>query len=349
MERLPFTTSYRDRHGRTRWRFRYRGRQQELPGQPGEPEFQAAYEAAVANRPRRTATVASLHPIQPRTLRAAWVGLQRTAEWKRLGPTSVRDQTRVAERLLTRPIAAGSMPWGDAPMADLRRKHVKRLLDELSDTPHAADHALRMLRKLIGFALDEEWIEVDPTHRLRWRPPTEGHRAWRPDELARFVARWPTGTTPRLVFALALFTGARRIDLVRLRWSDMADDVIAFTQAKTAIEVVLDVLPPLKAELDAASRRGETILVTKFGRPFSDKSLTGRFRDWCEMAGLSGCTLHGLRKTLGEALAEGGATATQIQAALGHTTMQQADLYTKSADRRIAARAGLKVVKFRTV
>lgn len=349
MDKPPFTTSYQDRHGRTRWRFRYRGRQHELPGQPGEPAFEAAYAAAVEQRPARKATVARLPLVQPRSLRAAWLGLQRAAEWKRLGPTSVRDQTRIAERFLTRPIAAGAMPWGDAPVADLRRKHVKRLLDDLAGTPHAADHVLRLLRKLVGYALDEEWIDVDPTYRLRWRPPTDGHRAWTPDELAVFAQCWPPGTTPRLVFMLALFTGARRVDLVKLRWDDVRDGVVTFRQVKTGVPVALDVLAPLADELARTSRRGPTILVTQYGRPFSDKSLTGRFRDWCEMAGLAGTTLHGLRKTLGAAMADGGATAKGIQAALGHTTLQQADLYTKAADRQAAARAALKVVRFKGV
>lgn len=345
----PNAGPYLDRHGRLRWRFRHKGRTVQLPHEPGHPEFEAAYSAAAAGLPKpKPATVVRLNAPAPRSLRACFVALQRTAEWKRLSETSRRDQRRVAERFLTRPVVTGEPDtWGDMPIADLRRIHVKRdILSPMADTPHAADHVLRMLRKLVTVALDEEWIEIDPTHRIRWRPETRGHRAWKPDELVAFERRWPTGSTPRLVYAMALCLGARRVDLVRLRWEDVTEGGVAFRQVKTGVDVSLDILPALAREIAQTQRRGGTILVTKYGSPFSDKSLTGRFRDWCEMAGLSGCTLHGLRKTLGEALADGGATAKQIQAVLGHTTLQQADLYTRSADRRRAATAGLKVVRF---
>lgn len=344
----PNAGTYLDRHGRTRWRFRRKGKTTTLPGAPGEPIFEAAYAAAAAGLPpHRPAQVVRLRAAAPRSLQACFVTLRRTAEWKRLSETSKRNQTRVAERFLARKVApAAPETWGDMPVADVRRRHVKAILGEMADTPHAADHVLRLLRKLVTVALDQEWIEVDPTHRIRWRPDTEGHRAWKPDELVAFEKRWPTGSTPRLVYTMALCLGARRVDLVRLRWDDVAEAGVSFRQIKTGVDVSLDVLPALARELAATPRRGNTILVTKFGKPFSDKSLTGRFRDWCEMAGLAGTTLHGLRKTLGEALADGGATAKQIQAVLGHTTMQQADLYTRSADRRRAAAAGLKVVRF---
>ena len=54
-------------------------------------------------------------------------------------------------------------------------------------------------------------------------------------------------------------------------------------------------------------------MVTQYGQPFSPKALGMRMQDWTRAAGIPpGYTLHGLRKTLGKALAEGqasGATA----------------------------------------
>src|SRR5712675_2326136 len=43
------------------------------------------------------------------------------------------------------------------------------------------------------------------------------------------------------------------------------------------------------------------------------------------------CKPHGLRKTLGRRLADAGVSAHDIMAALGHTTLAQAELYTKEA------------------
>jgi integrase len=46
------------------------------------------------------------------------------------------------------------------------------------------------------------------------------------------------------------------------------------------------------------------------------------------------CKPHGLRKTLGRRLADAGVSAHDIMAALGHTTLTQAENYTREADRR---------------
>ncbi|SON54567.1 site-specific tyrosine recombinase XerC [Hartmannibacter diazotrophicus] len=77
----------------------------------------------------------------------------------------------------------------------------------------------------------------------------------------------------------------------------------------------------------------ETILVTSYGKPFSEKSLTGRMADWTRAAGLEpGCILHDLRKTLGQRMADAGATSRQAMAILGHDDIEHAELYSREAD-----------------
>lgn len=49
----PYASQYRDRHGKTRWRFRKGKLTVGLRGEPGSPEFDAAYQAAAAGSPIR--------------------------------------------------------------------------------------------------------------------------------------------------------------------------------------------------------------------------------------------------------------------------------------------------------
>tara|TARA_R110002020_G_scaffold198564_2_gene399721 strand:+ start:2193 stop:2363 length:171 start_codon:yes stop_codon:yes gene_type:complete len=46
-----------------------------------------------------------------------------------------------------------------------------------------------------------------------------------------------------------------------------------------------------------------------------------------------GCTIHGLRKTLGKTLAEAGASTRQLMETLGHDDIQHAELYSRAAER----------------
>ncbi|AEW14776.1 integrase/recombinase [Brucella canis HSK A52141] len=85
--------------------------------------------------------------------------------------------------------------------------------------------------------------------------------------------------------------------------------------------------------------------MTAYGEPFSPKSLTGRMADWTPSAKLpKGFTLHGLRKTLGKILAEGGASTRQIMDTLGHDDIARAELYTREAEQARLATDGMSRV-----
>jgi site-specific recombinase XerC len=83
--------------------------------------------------------------------------------------------------------------------------------------------------------------------------------------------------------------------------------------------------------LDAADKRGETVLVTAYGQPFSAKSLTGMMAHWCKLGLPKGLTLHGLRKSLGVYLAEAEASTRQLMDVLGRDDIDHAELYSREA------------------
>lgn len=62
-----------------------------------------------------------------------------------------------------------------------------------------------------------------------------------------------------------------------------------------------------------------------------------------------GCTLHGLRKTLGRLPAEGGATTRQLMGTLGHDDISHAEPYSRAAEQeRLARDAMNRLVRQRT-
>ena len=348
MAERPYLSSFRDAYGKTRWRFR-RGRKTiSLRGSPGQPAFEAAYAAAIEGRRVRVAAV-ERHPgsVVPRSLRAAWLIVLKSADWNALRDTSREQQQNVAERfLMARVDPAASMVWGDVLSEHVKRRHVRAILAGMSDTPHAGAMVLRLLRKLTGVALDEEWIEVDPTYRVKHRPEYGGWRAWTAAERSAFEGHWPIGSTPRLAYALALYTGQRRADVANMRWADIEAGSIHVVQGKTGRELWLPILPALAEALAATPRSSGTILVTQYGQPFSVKALGMRMQDWTRAAGLpAGVTMHGLRKTMGKLLAEGGATTRELMDVLGHKNIQHAELYSREAEQRHLAKSGMAKLK----
>ena len=194
---------------------------------------------------------------------------------------------------------------------------------------------------MITVALDEEWIDTDPTWKMNYSPAYVGWRAWTDHERAMFEARWPLGSAPRTAYALALWLSNRRSDVVRLRWDwfDFQKGFAAIQTKKGKKALILPITPMLREAIEAVERKGDTILVTQYGKPFSEKSITGRKRVWTKAAGMpTGCTLHGLRKTLRKMLAESGASTRQLMEMLGHDNIEHAELYSCEAEQQRMAR-----------
>ena len=88
-----------------------------------------------------------------------------------------------------------------------------------------------------------------------------------------------------------------------------------------------------------------TSLVTAQGKPFTAAGFGNYFRDLCREAGLpERCTSHGLRKAAATYLAELGFTDHQLMAWFGWTSISQAQVYTRSANRKRMARDGAKLI-----
>ncbi|MBO0757816.1 MAG: tyrosine-type recombinase/integrase [Bradyrhizobiaceae bacterium] len=114
---------------------------------------------------------------------------------------------------------------------------------------------------------------------------------------------------------------------------------VEYVRNKTGVEVDLGLHSELEIALGAASRDHVTIINTEYGKPFTIAGFSQFMRDAIKEAGLPlGCKPHGLRKTLGRRMADAGCSAHEIMAALGHTTLAEAERYTRAADRRRGGR-----------
>ena len=99
-----------------------------------------------------------------------------------------------------------------------------------------------------------------------------------------------------------------------------------------------------KSAIDSTDRPRThvTVINTTYGKPFTVDGYSRFKRDTITAAGLPmECQPHGLRKTLGRLLADAGATAHETMAALGYTTLAEAECYTRDADRRRGGQAAI--------
>lgn len=332
--RLPHVQREVSRHGRVMWFFRRKrgGPRRRLPDDYGSDEFMEAYNAALADKaaPERTkATSGTL----------SWLVEQykRSAKWAGLAPSTQAARDRLMRGICDRA--------GEMPIRQITKRIVQQGVNDRAAKPEAANAFLKTMRSLLAHAVEMDILDRNPALDVKLiRVQTDGHHTWTPEELDAFEARWPVGTNARLAFDLVLYTGLRIGDLRHIGRQHIRDGILSIRPEKTRrssnVVVTLHLPEQLLASIAAVQSDGLHLLITEYGKPFaSGKSISAWFSERCKMAGVPG-TAHGIRKAGATRDAERGATAHELMAKYGWVTMDEAERYTRAADRR---RIGLAV------
>jgi integrase len=197
------------------------------------------------------------------------------------------------------------------------------------------------------WALAEGRVPDDPTLGVkRVKVKTTGYKTWSEAEIELFEAKHPIGSKARLAFALILYTGQRRSDVVRMGRQHIHKGVLTIDQGKTdggeAAHLEIPVHPKLREIIDATNPIGhQTFLVTSFGKPYKAAGFGNWFRELCDEAGCPDISAHGGRKATARRLAEIGCSASQIASITGHPSIAEVQRYTKAADRKRMAREAM--------
>jgi integrase len=335
--RLKYIHEFRDRHGLVRRYVRLPGRKRvPLPGAPGNDQFMAAYQAALAGEAPHVKFGAGR--TVPGTINAAVISYFNSSAFQSLAAESRRTRRNILERFRSE--------HGDKRIALLQRAHINRMVAAKNSTPATARNFLSALRVLIAHCIIEGWRTDDPTQGVKRTPvKTGGYRTWDEADIAAFEAAHPVGTRARLALALLLYTAQRRSDIVRLGRQHIHDGVFQIRQKKTGITLTIPVHPELSAVLQATSSNDLTFLTTKGGKPLSAAGFANWFREKCKEAGLPvGTSAHGLRKAACRRLAEAGCSANVIAAISGHASLREVQRYTAAADQARMARSGIETM-----
>ncbi|MGD0563064.1 MAG: tyrosine-type recombinase/integrase [Roseiarcus sp.] len=325
--KLLYIDSFRDsKTGKRVFYFRRpRGPRVRLPDDPNSREFREAYEIALEGSHVRGKVRASTRT--PGTF--DWL-IEKYLESMSFARKA--KSTQYASRLaIERYIRDDDL--GHRRFCDLRRDHVEKMMTKRASTPGAANDLVKKIRSLMNFAIQNGWIDKDPTAGIEKFKAGE-HHTWTEEEIAQFEEQWPVGTRERTAFALFLYTGQRLGDVCEMVWADIEQNAkVRVAQNKTKAKLTIPLHSELRAALSATPKEHVSILTTNFGRPFTDKGFGNWMADRIAMAGLPDrCVTHGLRKAASRRMAEAGCTTKEIMAITGHRTSRMVDLYTKDAE-----------------
>ena len=223
--------------------------------------------------------------------------------------------------------------FGDTPVKLIRRAEVLDVLENIwTDKPQAAKKLRQCVRAVFDYALDREYIEVNPAaHFTRASlPPTGNGTHFRAlpyqdvSEALTTISASSSSLAVRLCFKWLILTASRSGEARGARWQDIDPEARVWTvpgeRMKSGVEHRVPLSHQAMAVLDeAAPLKDDSGLVFPGvkGKPLSDMTLTKVLRD----NGLADkATVHGFRTSFKTWCMETTDTPWAVgEAALAHT------------------------------
>jgi integrase len=286
-----------------------------IDAEPGRPEFIALYNEAVARRA----------PVANGTLQSVIGSYQASQDFLTLAPRTQADYKKQSGLI--------EQEFGDFPLKALDARETRGVFMDWRDklalkSQRQADYAWTVLALILSWAKNRGRIAVNPCEKGgRIYHGTRVDCVWTLEDEAAFLKHAPAHL--HLPLLLALWTGQRQGDLLRLPWSAYDGTHIRLVQRKSKskrtgrrpVRVSIPVGAPLKAALDAAAKtkRSPIILLTTDGTPWTEDGFRSSWGKARAKAGIVGVTNNDLRGTAVTRLALVGCTEAEISSITGHS------------------------------
>ena len=339
MKRNPYpgVTKVKDRHGKTRWRFRLKGCAScYIHGLYGSKEFEASYQAATLSKPFEIPKATA----KPGTFDWLITQYMRTKTFRDLAPITKRNLSCEMERF--------RQDHGHRSVAGLKKKHVEALMEAKRETPAAANKLKKLIGRLCRYGINDfGYAMTDPTQGVKpLKMNADGYHTWTDAEISQFLTYHGEGSQAAIVLHLILYTGAARQDVNRMGWHSVYDNRIFYNRGKTGELVDLPLHHKLKEFLHNIPRDQKTFIsqTKSAGESYTTESFGNLFGKQCKEAGVPG-TAHGLRKAGATKLAEAGGTEFEVMTFLGHRSPQEARKYVRAANRKLMANNAMARLK----
>lgn len=273
-----------------------------LPDDPAGPEFAATlrlYNERAAARPAKAS---------PSSFAGLADAYQASPDFTDLAVKTRKDYGRI--------LAGLTKSYGELPFAAIDREIIYAIRDSLKAKPHMANYTVRVLRLLLGWAVERKMLAGNPASRPRQIRTRPRHQVWSIESEAAFLDR--ADAPMRLAYTIGAYTAQRQADVLKITWRQYDGRRLELRQEKTGALISVPAHSALKALLDATPRRAVAIVTTAAGRPFKADHFRHAWRKVTLAAGLDGLQFRDLRRTAMVRLAEAGATEVEIAAVSGH-------------------------------
>jgi integrase len=276
-----------------------------LRGEPGSPEFIASYNGAIAKKVTPPAGV----------LFSILQGYQASSDFLDLAERTRADYIAKVKLIEAK--------FGTFPLSAMTDRRTRGIFmgwrDDLARVSRRqADYTWSVLALILSWALNRGLVAANPCEKGgRLYRGTRADKVWTDDDEAAFMRT--ASPQLRLALMLALWTGQRQGDLLRLPWSAYDGTHIRLKQSKSGRRVKIKVGAPLKALLDTTAKVSTVILTSSDNKPWTGDGFRSSWKKACKRAGIVGLTFHDLRGTAVTRLARVESSVPEIAIITGHS------------------------------
>lgn len=271
---------------------------------PDTPEFIAEFQRLTAERNKPVSYAGMLQDLIN--------GYQRSPMFTDLAKTTKDGYLRQIRKIET--------AFGDLPIRALEVQAVRGEFLDWRDgmkSRREADYALTVLARILSWAKDRGRISVNHLERPgRLYSGSRAESVWNDAEIAALLR--VASPAIALPFLIALHTGQRENDVLRLAWGAYDGQALHLRQTKTGRHVRVPVTAELRPVLDAAPRVAVTICATSRKTAWTNDGFRASFTKAKDAAQIDGKTFHDLRGTAVTRLALAGCTVPEIGTITGH-------------------------------
>ena len=230
-------------------------------------------------------------------------------------------------------------PLGSRKLSAITREMVGRILSDMERDGKAGatvNNVRALASGIFGKAIEWGYLSENPVRGIKTRKAVKRDRFLQADELPRFfsaLAEEPNDTI-RDYLLLALLTGARRANVLAMRWAEinLAEGLWRIPRTKNDDPQNVTLSPEAVAILEARKEAAEDDAVFVFPGPGKSGHLVEPKKGWervLERAGISDLRIHDLRRTLGSWQAKTGASLAIIGKSLNHKSHQSTAIYAR--------------------
>lgn len=258
-----------------------------------------------------------------------------TYEWTKLTANSQKLYDFMIRTACDMRIGSANITFDRMLSKNVTPTHADKMQAQIATeySPHRSVHTVKVMRKIWFVGKRHGKVQFNPFERMGLRGIPNRIVLWTPEQVEKLIETADAmgmssiGTLALLCYDLC----QRPSDMRMLKWDNVRDGVVTFTQQKTSTGVEIPASERLQDRLGTLpTRTGELVVCEATQQPYDRRLYNKWFVRVRDAAGLSSdLQLRDLRRTGATEMAEAGCTEDELRSVTGHQSRDVLSIYVR--------------------